>query len=173
MNMTPRALPIVATRRPDTVLAPFTALASNIYLQAVSAGAAQTVGGTGSSHGGPGIGAVDHAQGGSLAITTAAPEGGVGGGAGGVLGNVGVTSVGGIGGAGGGGGGSITAGTGSAAGGGIRFRDSVGTLLLLNSLHSLKFILLGEAVVRWDRRISLELCCPALLLVCGVTNHDF
>ena len=133
IHVTPDALPIAAARQPDSVLAPFTALATSIYLHA-SSGAAQVAGGTGVGHGGVGIGNVDHLQGSSLAMSNAVPDGG--GGGGGSLGSVGVTAVG-VGGVvggvvgsvGGGGASGGAAGSGNAGGGGIRFRETVGALL--------------------------------------------
>lgn len=135
------ALPIAAARQPDSVLAPFTALATSVYLHA-SSGATQAAGGTGVGHGGVGIGNVDHPQASSLAMSNAVPDGGGAGGVG--LSNVGVTAVGvggvvgGVAGSVGGGGASGgAASSGSAGGGGIRFRETVGALRC-NSSHSLR-----------------------------------
>lgn len=117
-----------STRQPESVLAPFTALAASIYMHASSAGVAQPAGtGAGhAGHAGVGIGIVDHPQGNNLAMSNAVPDGA--GGSGGGLGSVGVTGVG-VGGVGGivsGAGGSASAaGSGSAGGGGIRFRETV------------------------------------------------
>lgn len=158
--------PIAAIRQPNSLLAPFTALATSLYLHASSAGAAQV-----GSHGG--VGVAEHPQGNSLPMSNAMPDGGGGGVGGGGLSNVGSAgaSGGAVGGSVGGGvvvGGSVGVGgtAGGSTAGGIRFRESVGALLQqFIAIGAPVFSSLSEARGKQPSNCAFVLFCGAVRIL--------